>query len=223
VAADEKEGLAVPVATAKGRQEGRTPPAQRKYGAKYDAVSAQEAQMNLAARLRGDLPPIPGGLDDEDEEQTEESTMEKRSDFDPLGGQEPEPGDETLVAEEQALRETARGMAQAVADTVERVAQEHQIKPDPMKTYLEQRDRVTLELADGSMSMAVIDVKQARYGITILLPLKDEGATFIPKPGSEITVVHNENSWDCFFPGTYFECPELQLLGIVFVKADEAK
>jgi len=228
---DEKNGLAVPPANDKGRQAGRIPPAQRKYKARYEAVSAQEAMMNLSARLRGDLDPIKGGLDndtqDENEEQETGGNMTAHDDFDPLGPADPEPGDPALIAEEKALSSPGMQVGNVqLSNTPSAIDTLLQKLPtgsllDNTNPYLAQRSRVTLELSDGAMSMSVIDIMPTRYGLTILLPLLEDGVTFIPKPGSEITVVQKENSWKCFFPGTYFECPELSLMGIVFVRADE--
>jgi len=229
VEGEEASGLAVPIADGKGGQRGRTPPGQRRYVARYEAVSAAEAQRRMMARTRGDMPTIEGGLDDNElpDEVAEELRMTEKDasgNFDPLGGS-PEPGDEALVEEEKALAQqpamgmvehpVARGPVETKTETAVYTV------PSPMEEYMAQRCRVTLELVDGSMSLSAVDVKQSRYGVTILLPLLDEGVTFIPKPGSEITVSESDRSWNCYFPGTHFEVPELKLLGLVFVKKDE--
>ena len=86
--------------------------------------------------------------------------------------------------------------------------------------WLAQRGRASLTLSDGTFSMAVIDIKECKYGITIILPLSDENTTFVPKPGAEITVSYKDRSWDCYFPGTYFEVTELKILGIVLVRKE---
>jgi hypothetical protein len=77
-----------------------------------------------------------------------------------------------------------------------------------------------LEMQDGAMSMTCIQVLDGQFSLTILLPLDDSGATFIPKPGSEITVVAKGVRQSCYFPGAHFEIPELKLLGLVFIKAE---
>jgi len=217
---------AVPVANEHGRQEGRLSPSERKYGvAQYQAVDAMTAQSNMIKRLRGELPPIQGGLD-EHVPLNEEDAMPEN--FDPLGASdELEPGAPELAAEEQALAEKyARYDRIAKQAAVSRPVGIDPAKPgadtSAYQAFLDKRIRLTLELADGAMCMSAIAVKESRYGITILLPLLDDGATFIPKPGSEITVVLGERRWPCYFPGTYFECQELKLLGIVFVKAEES-
>jgi hypothetical protein len=228
----ERDGLTVPIATEGGVQEGRLAPSNKRYGrAKYGVVSASEAQANMLKRVNGELPPIEGGLDD----MANSTDEDYEGDFDPLGGRDmdadawPEPGSAELEAEEKALAEkTAQPLLadDAYSPTPPAPTQRPAPQPAPatnaMATYVGQRRRITLELVDGAMSMSAIDVKESRYGVTILLPLLADGATFIPKPGSEITVVSGETRWPCFFPGTYFECPELELLGIVFVKAEES-
>jgi len=225
VEAAESQGATVPVASENGVQEGRVPPAQRVYAAKYQAVSLAEAQANLMKRSSGEMDIIEGGLDDIATVDEHEDQISKHgsNDFDPLGGEEAqdlEPGAAELLAEEQAL---AAILATAAPAPIPTAAAPRVATPAPARVnpYITQRTRITLELADGAMSMAAIDVKESKYGVTILLPLQDEGATFIPKPGSEITVVRGDKRWNCFFPGTYFEAPELGVLGIVFVKAEE--
>lgn len=59
----EKAGLVIPSATGNGGQVGRVPPAVRKITATYEAVDLETASARRAARLRGEMPPIAGGLD----------------------------------------------------------------------------------------------------------------------------------------------------------------
>jgi hypothetical protein len=219
---DEAAGLAVPVATGKGRQQGRVSPAQRKYAATYEAVSAAEAQRRMMARTSGQMPKIEGGLDDDGlPQEVQEELRMTNDDFDPLGAGI-EPGDPALIEEEKALAaQQAHSPAAAYPVRPERVMGPSQLEANPLQEYLAKRMRVTLELSDGAMALSAIDIKESRYGITILLPLLEEGVTFIPKPGSELTVVQKDHRWDCFFPGTHFEVEELKILGLVFVKKDE--
>jgi hypothetical protein len=161
-------------------------------------------------------------------------------DFDPLGNINPEPGDPELLAEEQALSEKKAVIIPGigavnngiVTDMPEAETVTHspdsgtlfvQTQPGPTLTeqFLMQRDRVTLELADGCMQMTVIATLPSRYGVTILLPLSAEGVTFIPKPGSEIRITKADKSWECYFLGITFELPELNILGLVFVRNTE--
>ena len=226
--AEERAGLAVPVADEKGGQEGMVPPRLRIYGkANYKAVTLREAEANMAKRSRGEMPPIKNGLDDDgmkfpDEQRGRPITVGKpgKTEFDPLGElPDPQPGD--LTAEEQAL---ARQQIVPQAVTVQVPAfipAQTTVIETPEQVYLRQRNRVTLEMTDGTMSMLCVDTKESMYSVTILLPLADGSSIFTPKPGSEVTVIKGENRWRAYYPGATFEIPELQLLGLVFIKAED--
>ena len=214
--ADEKRGAAVKPCSGSGFNAfpaTRIPPARRVYGkAKYKAVSLDEAQKNMKARIDGKLPPIKNGIDaDIPQEVLDNLRLERKPaqvaddetgmDIEPVGDMELNDGDHNTapVSSKQTV-----GV------------------PD----YVSRRCRVSLELADGTMSISAIDVKLSRYGVTILLPLNSEGATFIPKPGSDITISKQDDdgntvSWPCYFPGTYVEIPELKLAGLVFIRKEE--
>jgi hypothetical protein len=174
------------------------------------------------------LGPISGGLDDAEAE----SEMQVQSDFDPLGAPAPvdaeiEPGDAMLLAEEQELGRRKQGTARhdgVSVPTVDALMSTALAAPEASGvpySLLEPSIRVSLELSDGTMTMPAIRVLPGAYGVTILLPLSDDGVTFIPKPGSSVTVGHNDKRWPCYFPGTYFEWPELQCMGLVFVRRDD--
>lgn len=257
--ADESKGKALPIGTEKGDQDGRRRLSPVEMGqAAYKVVSTGEAQTNMAARIRGDLAPIKGGIDDPNlpvevkenlrmsknkktnkaavvkASTTEEERAVRKSEpvndetnFDPLGG-EYAPGDAVLQAEERALDGNAAEPAERPLGSrnevlAERVYKQaapvsiHDIKQD---NWFAQRGRATLTLTDGMFTMPVIDVKECPYGVTILLPLDPNNATFIPKPGSELVVDYKGRRWECFFPGTYFEIEELKLIGIVLVRKE---
>jgi len=208
VEAEEADGAAVPVATKKGAQEGRTSPAERTYPpGRYEAVSASEAMERRMARERGELEPIPGSVDEDalPEEVASDLRIPNGS-FDPLGG--PEETEPALAPAAVPIGYEPIGAANAA--------------PPPEQKYLKQRCRVSLELTDGTMGLAAIAVTQTRYSVTVLLPLSDEGMTFIPQPGIEVGINAPQGKrWECYFPGTYFEIPELKLIGLVFVKKAE--
>jgi hypothetical protein len=207
-------GTEAPKATVSGRREGRTSPGQRHYDAEYEMVDAKTAMDRAIKRQNGELPPIAGGLDGDDE----------AADFDPLGGSDPvaqdydfEPGSADLEAEERALAE--RHGIEPPARSAARAPAPRPVTPAP--SLLDARTRVSLELTDGTMTMPAIEVLPGAYGVTILLPMQDNGVTFIPKPGSSVVIMHDDKRWPCYFPGTYFEWPEMRCLGLVFVRADE--
>lgn len=211
VEAEESAGLTVPVASRKGHQEGRIPPGNRKYGAgRYEVVSATEATDRRMKRERGEMDFIPGGLDDNDllPPETEGDLHASDDDYDPLGGPPRESSGEAPPIEAKLsvrLPPSALKLPEPPAE----------------QKYLNKRCRVSLDLTDGTMRLAAIDVTQTRYSVTVLLPLSDEGMTFIPQPGIEVSINSGQNRWECYFPGTYFEFPELKVIGLVFVKKVE--
>lgn len=144
--------------------------------------------------------------------------------YDPLGGDSNfEPGDPALEAEERALASNQSRMAAPSLRVATGAQHEQDSTEDRMIDdggWLAQRGRATLTLADGMFNMSVIDIKECQYGITILLPMKDDAGIFIPKPGAELTIGYNNRNWECFFPGTHFEIPELKLMGLVFVRKE---
>ena len=167
-----------------------------------------------------------------DEEQTlrRSQPVNDQDNYDPLGG-EYAPGSPELEAEEKALAEReARTAPQVPAENVraeraaDRAKRVGEVAPitvsNPGTRWMAQRGRVSLTLTDGTFSMPCVDVKECTYGITIFLPLSDDSGSFIPKPGAEISVRYKDRTWECYFPGTYFEVEELKLLGIVLVRKE---
>jgi hypothetical protein len=241
---DERAGQTVPIADPTGVQAGVPPPAARIYKpGVYKVVTLNELDTLTHKRTTGELPPIKDGLDPQPATDTQPAVTkgQKRMpppskarntvkvarpqpvtpDFDPLGeAAEPEPGSPELVAEEQNLQ--ARFAQAPQYDPGSEKAYDPKPLPtiNPMTAYLSKRMRVTLELVDGFMTVSAIDVKQTKYGVTLLLPIQRDGSVFIPKPGSEITVVVGDSRTPCFFPGTYFESEELGIVGLTFVKAE---
>ena len=206
-------GTVLPVGTVGGKQEGRLSPAERVYKAKYKAVSLEEAMANMNARRSGKLPPIKGGLDDNTPTRVKQAApieLQDQQQFDDANIVEAPEGEDCFTPnKEQAPRVATPAQPARVA--VSREA-----------TYLRQRTRVTLELPDSTMTMQAIDVLHTRYCVTILLPTNTDNATFIPKPGTELTVTENgEEAFKCFYPGATFEVPELSLLGLTFIRSDK--
>ena len=157
------------------------------------------------------------------------SRVNTKDNFDPLGG-EYEPGSAELADEEARLAPVQyadpvkTGEAQpylpVLEEPVRRVVSRVAPPPTMVDVYLGRRGRASMTLSDGTFTMPVIDVKECPYCVTIILPLNDEHAMFLPKPGAELTLGYQGKSWKCYFPGTYFEITELKLMGIVLVRAD---
>lgn len=96
------------------------------------------------------------------------------------------------------------------------------IAPPPNKVtdYMSQRTSITLELTDTMIMVKVIDVIETSFSVTLLLPTQGDGFTFIPKPGSSVTIHNRSKQIPCYFPGTSFEVDALGILGLSFVKAE---
>jgi hypothetical protein len=88
------------------------------------------------------------------------------------------------------------------------------------QAYMAQRQRVSLELSDSTVNLSCIDCIHSRYGVTLLLPLSQDGVTFMPKEGTELTLRIGDSAIPCYFPGTYFEVPDLKLCGMALIKRD---
>jgi hypothetical protein len=83
--------------------------------------------------------------------------------------------------------------------------------------------RVALSLVDGTMTLPTINIINTQYSVTLFIELKDDAMTFIPKPGTELSIIVDGVETPCYFPGTFFEWEEINLMGLVFVKATEAE
>ena len=204
---------ALPAASLSGAQIGRTAPAQRDYSkARYEVVTAEEAQMRMQQRLKGDRPVISGGLD---------------SDFDALGGNEPPAYDpEQPSADDDTMFDD--GAPIVIRPSRKQAVPEAQPPcPEPPRnasavdTYLARRRRIELELTDTALTVPVVDVVLSRYGVTLLLPSSGDGGTFIPKPGSDVKITDGTAIYSCYFPGISFDLPQLHLMGLCFVRSEE--
>lgn len=85
--------------------------------------------------------------------------------------------------------------------------------------FLETRVPITLELADTMLMVKAVAMIETPYSVTLLIPVTKDGFTFVPKPGSSVTVLTNNSRIECYFPGTSFELADLGVLGLSFVKA----
>lgn len=210
---EERAGLSVPPASLSGRQAGVIPPAQRKFRpGTYKTVSLEEAQTLMAKRLKGEAPPIAGGLD---QVSNINDPYPEAPEPDGDDGMTPvPPGQQPGQKSGHNVRKDGRIEAAAVP-TVKAVQ-------SPAEQYLAKRQRVTLELQDSTIGMQVVDAIVSRLSITLLLPSGRDGGTVVPKPGSELEIVIDERSYPAFFPGTQFDIPALGVLGLAFIRKEEA-
>lgn len=219
---EERRGLAIPIATIGGRQEGVPTPAERIYGkAHYEPVELTEAIARMQARKAGKLKKIAGGLDD-----IKAVKQGWKPVTEPVPAADPEIDPDTEVLDTDGddafspgQRDTSGGdfneprYPQAVAPQV--------VKTNPVDVYLKQRKRVTLELSDTTLYLSVIDVVINKYCVVLLLPLNAEGGTFVPRIGSELVITVGDNAMACYYPGSQFELAPLKLLGLSFIRKEE--
>jgi hypothetical protein len=240
-------GKPVPSGDTFGGQKGRVPPAQRQYGqARYEAVDAQTAMMRAVKRAKGELPPIQGGLDDMSVQKQASKQAQKVQDtvaqvitqadtnFDGYGyaapdgdmdGYSPVPEDGKVAGTPGVGRVGGAVPAQpTMIPPVGRPTQQY-LGIDPalqvLSAYVKNRERVTLELTDSTISMSVVKVLSSKYGVTILLPLATDGATFIPKHGLDVVIRQGNTEYKVCYPGLYVEIPELQIAVMTFIRLSE--
>jgi hypothetical protein len=89
--------------------------------------------------------------------------------------------------------------------------------------YLEKSDRVTLELQDGTFTMPIIDFVQMPYSVTLVLLLRDDMVTFVPKPGTEVRLTCQTLDETVYYPGAYAEIVPLQIAVMSFIRTTEAE
>jgi hypothetical protein len=87
--------------------------------------------------------------------------------------------------------------------------------------FLAGRSRLTIELQDGSIHVPVIAVLQSAYSITIIAPLKLNETTFVPRPGTEVTLRDGALDVKAYYPGAYAELPALGLAIMTFIRETE--
>lgn len=226
--------LEVPVASHSGRQAGRLTPVERKYHAGvHEIVDAREAAVRMAARLKGQLKPISGGLDDAQVPRMRKQAQARQV----IAPTRPVIGDDTEVIEAGELDAFEPGMQQAAearpvqgwveavpglgSDANMEAKARAQMDVTIQQKYLAQRRRIMLELTDTTLTMSAIDVIVNKYSVTVLLPQLADGGTFIPRCGSELTISLNDESIGCYFPGAHFEIPQLKLIGLTFIRKEE--
>ena len=228
----EPRGTVLPAAALSGRQAGRPTPAERRYRPGiHHVVTLEEASALMAKRIKGEVPEIRGGLDDNTATRNSPTTIEdpypdapESAGYDGMTpvpeGQQPEP--------QAQFRETPARIPVPEGQQPEPQAQFRETPARiPVATvskadqYLKQRRRVTLELSDSTMSMACIDVLVTRYSVTLLLPSSPDGGIVIPKPGSALTIVDGDHSIPVYFPGAQFEIEALQVIGLSFIRSED--
>jgi hypothetical protein len=239
IGGSEAAGHAVPIASESGRQDGRTPPAQRKTP-HYNAVSSSEAEDLMRKRMRGEEPPIVGGLDDpigakREISQYEDTRMEIHDKPADTGDGSVQQQVQQITGLKQLLNLLQAGPAvEALAKpanivgvtpdcaVVERAVTPKQVHEKSATTsYLMNRARVQLQIENaGIYSIPAIDVIVAGFGIFVLLPAGDNDATFVPNPGAGVQVTFKGKSYNCYFPGVAGDIPDLRLMVLAMINKD---
>lgn len=224
----------VPPASRSGRQEGVTPPADRAYTARYGSGTAQEVLARTLARERGELPMIEGGVMEQKRrgparaqpqaqvKQAQAPAQEEIYDE----GSDDNPSFDSFTAGGGAL---IPGQAPGSVSEPEPVVIHSpryapapvQVQAHPVQSYLNGKKRVTLELGDGTMRINAVDVIVDKYGVLVLTSTVGDANTFVPKPGSDVSISVGDKTYPCYFPGASFEIEALNLLALPFVRAEE--
>jgi hypothetical protein len=97
------------------------------------------------------------------------------------------------------------------------------LKVDPivgtqMFEYLGSRKRVTLELQDGTFTMPIINYVTSKFSITLVIPIDKNGTTFVPKPGTQLTLSCENLQEEVYFPGAYAEIPPVTIAVMTFIR-----
>ena len=238
------KGSVVPPASLTGAQAGVIPPGIKRYNqGQYEAVDAKEAMKRAVARSKGELPAIAGGLDapkpgkatnpvadaamktaQTKQDQMINAITRTSQDIDPTDFGEPvgdmvgfEPQPINLPPISPTYPATVPSST-VQPSTVQPSTVPLSVWWDEASKWMKQRKRISMELPDSTVTLSAIDIIECGTGITVLLPVTPDGLTFIPKPGSALTLRYNDTEKAVYFPGAYFDMPALKLLGMSFVK-----
>jgi hypothetical protein len=91
-------------------------------------------------------------------------------------------------------------------------------EPSAADKYLAGKSRITFELPDGQMSMGAVDVRESRYSLLVLIPLREDAMVFVPKMGTKLSVALKDKSVKAVYPGAYVEVPELGVGFMTLIK-----
>lgn len=257
-------------------------PALKHYRKDDKTYSLAEVVARANARIEGELPPIPGGLDDTNpalygkgglggigkmkpvhrgaltEDQIkmmengerpadpkpdapsppsieERSKPELVSEDDDLSPTELPPPPERQIqpvvysteellhgrkrSRKQQVQIVERIVERPVEKVVEKVVEVE--KPSAAKAFLERRTRVQIATSETMFSIPAITVVPSLYGLVVVLPLRDDSVTFIPKTGSKVRVSCKDlGTYDTTYTGVSFEIEELGIMGLCFLVPD---
>jgi len=89
-----------------------------------------------------------------------------------------------------------------------------------LMAFYQKRQRVTLELQDGTFNMPAVVAVKSQFSITVLLPIDTNGTSFVPRPGTQLTLRLEEpgDGHKVYFPGAYCEIAPLKLAIMTFIR-----
>lgn len=257
-------------------------PALKHYRKDDKTYSLAEVVARANARIEGELPPIPGGLDDtnpalygkgglggigkmkpvhrgaltEDqikriengekpadpkpdapsppsiEERSKPELVSEDDDLSPT--QLPSPPErqiqpvvysteELLHGRKRSRKQQVQVVERIVERPVEKIVEKvvEVEKPSAAKAFLEKRTRVQIATSETMFSIPAITVVPSLYGLVVVLPLRDDSVTFIPKTGSKVRVSCKDlGTYDTTYTGVSFEIEELGIMGLCFLVPD---
>lgn len=223
---------------ASGGQVGRELPKSRKYIAKYDMVSLEEASKRMSGRINGDIAPIENGLDidyiddpdvtSEDSDGTIASTdnefgiasIPEEIDFDAFGDSSGvEVNSDSKEEQDKPYIMANLPLITNKPKIVEKVVEKPVKIPSKADKFLDGRTKIEMVINGMHFKLNAIFVSITDYSITVLLPIGDSGE-IIPNPSSEAEITYFGETFHCFFPGSYFKVDDLSLYGLCFIKGE---
>ena len=74
---------------------------------------------------------------------------------------------------------------------------------------------------DGTFTMPVMNIVRSRYSVTLLIPLDPQATTFVPKPGTQVTLTCRDFCEEVYYPGAYAEVEPMAIAIMTFIRQSE--
>ena len=94
------------------------------------------------------------------------------------------------------------------------------VKPSKFDEFFNGKDSVQFNINDGMLALPVINISISPYCLTLIVSTSDS-MVFIPKLGSRVTVVHGEQEYPCYYPGTYCCYNDLGIGILMFMRDND--
>ena len=171
----------------------------------------QEAKLEKAASTEEDIPA------------TLEESLGIVADFDVFSGS-PEQKSET--PESELLAEQRKSIPAPAPTRLVRPAVAVPPPPEviPSKSKFDEffsgKDSVQFNINDGMLSLPIINISVSSYCLTLVIST-ESSMVFIPKLGSRVTVVHGDQEYSCYYPGTYCCYNDLGIGILMFMRDND--